>query len=87
MNKQDIRTKIEHFIKQGPQMNLLELKTFHRQLEKMNARDILEDKDDQVVKDVEFLIRSAIFLHGMGSADDWKLQLQAALGILDSVQH
>jgi hypothetical protein len=84
MNKQHVRNKIEYFFSQEP-INLLELKTFHRQLEKQNAKDILEDNDDQVMKDVEFLTRSAIFLHSLGTKpEEWKLQLNAALGILDS---
>ena len=85
MNKQDVRNKIEYFVSQES-INLLELKTFHRQLEKQNAHDILVDCDDQVMKDVEFLTRSAIFLHSLGNnIEEWKLQLNAAIGILDSV--
>lgn len=66
MNKQEIRMKIENFINQGSQLNLLELKAFHHQLEKINAHNILEDKDDQTIKDVELLVRSAIFLKNLG---------------------
>lgn len=49
----------------------------------MNARAILEDKDDKIMKDVEFLVRSAIILKDIGRPDDWKLQLEAANGLLE----
>lgn len=85
MEKQEIRNKIDTFLSQSP-INTLELKAFHRQLEKQNAKDILEDKDDQVMKDVEFLVRSTLFLHTLGNkTEDLISQLNAALGILDSV--
>lgn len=84
MEKSDIRDKISEFVSQETMINMLEFKAFHRQLEKMNARAILDDCDDQVIKDVEFLVRSAIFLRDVGRPDDWKLQLQAAIGVIDS---
>lgn len=85
MDKTEIRAKIARFVEQGMQLNILELRTFHRQMEKMNAHAIIEDRDDKLMKDVEFLVRSAIFLRDIGNnPNDWKLQLEAALGLLDS---
>lgn len=84
MEKQEIRLKIEHFLNETL-INIMELKAFHRQLEKQNAHDIINDNDDQVMKDIEFLIRSSIILHSLGhKLEDCKLQLNAALGVLDS---
>lgn len=59
------------------------LKTLHRQLEKENARLTLDDNDDKVLKDVEFLLRSAILLKDIGQPNDWRLQLEAATAVLD----
>lgn len=86
MEKSEIRTKISKFITQSHPLNILELKDFHRQLEKKNAHAIIEDKDDQVLKDIEFLLRSSIILRDIGKPDDWKLQLEAAVSILDHEQ-
>jgi hypothetical protein len=59
------------------------LKGFHREMEKFNARAILEDRDEQLWKDVEFLLRSCILLWDIGKPGDWRLQLEAALAILE----
>lgn len=85
MEKTEIRAKIFRFIEQDSQLNVMELRDFHRQMEKMNAHAIIEDRDDKLMKDVEFLVRSSIFLLDIGiNPNDWKLQLNAALGLLDS---
>lgn len=59
------------------------LKTLHRELEKENARLTLDDNDDKVLKDVEFLLRSAILLKDIGQPNDWRIQLEAATSVLD----
>lgn len=84
MEKAELRSKITSFIEQGDNLNILEFKAFHRQLEKENARKILDDADDQLLKDIEFFVRSAIFLRSVGQPNDWKLQLQAAVGLLEN---
>lgn len=81
MEKSDIRDRIATFIGQE---DISGLKAFHRELEVMNARAILAGTDDKLMKDVEFLVRSAIFIRDIGRGDDWKLQLRAAVGLLDS---
>lgn len=88
MEKTEIHDQISAFISQDTMMNIQELKAFHNKLEKMNARAILDDRVDKVIQDVEFFVRSAIFIRDIGRGDNWKLQLQAALGVIDSsVKH
>lgn len=60
------------------------LSTLHRKLEVHNAHLIIQDLDDKLLKDVEFLLRSAIVLTDIGQPDDWKLQLQAAVSLLEN---
>lgn len=81
MDKAETRAKIAKLIER---LDVTELRSFHRQMEVANARAILAGTDDRLSKDVEFLVRSAVFLIDIGSPNDWKLQLQAALGVLDS---
>lgn len=81
MEKTEVRGRIATFIGQG---DINGLKAFHREMEVANARAILAGTDDKLMKDVEFLVRSAIFIRELGRGDDWKLQLQAAVGLLDS---
>lgn len=84
MERAELRSRISGFIEQGTNLNVLELKAFHRELEVINARAILDGTDDTLMKDVEFLLRSALFLRNLCQENDWKLQLQAAIGLLDS---
>ena len=56
-----------------------ELLKFHRQIEVYNAHKVIAKQMDRNMMDVEFFLRSAIYLTDMG---DQKLQLKAALGIL-----
>jgi hypothetical protein len=84
MEPAELQSRITAFIEQGENLNILEFKAFHRQLEKINARNILDDADDPLIKGVEFLVQSAIFLMNVGQPDNWKLQLQAALSLLEN---
>lgn len=61
-----------------------ELKNLHRQIEVYNAHKIIANQDDKQMKDLEFFIQSALFLMNLGNQNDWKLQLEAALGILEN---
>lgn len=61
-----------------------ELKNLHRQIEVYNAHKIIANQDDKPMKDLEFFIQSALFLMNLGNQNDWKLQLEAALGILEN---
>lgn len=63
--------------------NLKGMKELHRELEVANAHLILANKDDKILKDVEFLLRSAVYLTDIGQPNDWKLQLEAANAILN----
>ena len=56
-----------------------ELLKFHRQIEVYNAHKVIAKQMDRNMMDVEFFLRSAIYLIDAG---DPKLQLKAALGIL-----
>ena len=56
-----------------------ELLKFHRQIEVYNAHKVIAKQMDRNMMDVEFFLRSAIYLIDVG---DQKLQLKAALGIL-----
>ena len=56
-----------------------ELLKFHRQIEVYNAHKVIAKQMDRNMMDVEFFLRSAIYLIDAG---DQKLQLKAALGIL-----
>lgn len=56
-----------------------ELLKFHRQIEVFNAHKVIAKQMDRNMMDVEFFLRSAIYLIDVG---DQKLQLKAALGIL-----
>lgn len=76
-----VKEKIESIMGSGIQ-DKDELVNFHRQIEVYNAHKVIANQDDQLMKDVEFLIRSAIFLMDLGNPDNWKLQLEAALGVL-----
>jgi hypothetical protein len=61
-----------------------EMRDFYRQIELYNAHKVIANQDDRLMKDVEFLMRSAIFLMDVGNPGDWKLQLEAALGVLQN---
>lgn len=58
--------------------------TLHRELEVYNATKVIANEDDQPMKDVQFLVRSALFLMDVGNPDDWKAQLEAILSLLNS---
>lgn len=58
--------------------------TLHRELEIYNATRVVANQDDQPMKDVQFLVRSALFLMDVGNPDDWKAQLEAVLSLLNS---
>ena len=60
-------------------LNKEELLKFHRQIEVFNAHKVIAKQMDRDMMDVEFFLRSAIYLIDAG---DQKLQLKAALGIL-----
>jgi hypothetical protein len=60
------------------------LRALHRQTEIYNAHKIIANQDDLLMKDIEFLLRSAMILTDIGNAGDWKIQLDAALGILNN---
>lgn len=82
----NVRNKIGEFLKlealTSQEKN--DLVNFHREIECYNARKIIADQDDQQMKDVQFLIKSSIFLVEYGNPRDWKLQLEAAVGILSN---
>lgn len=60
-------------------LNKEELLKFHRQIEVYNAHKIIAKRMDRYMMDVEFFLRSAIYLIDAG---DQKLQLKAALRML-----
>ena len=60
------------------------LGTIHRQLEMYNAHKIIANEDDQLMKDVQFLVRSAMFLMDVGNPNDWRCQLEAVVTLLNS---
>lgn len=60
------------------------LSTLHRELEVHNAHLIIQGLDDKLLQEVEFWLRSAIVLTDIGQPDDWKLQLRAAVSLLEN---
>lgn len=84
-----VRTEVQELVKEEtfPEDAL---KNLHRRVEVHNAYKTIENQEDKVMKDIEFFLRSAIFLMDFGNKRDngedkghWKLQLEAALGILN----
>jgi hypothetical protein len=67
--------------------NVRKLKDLHRKLEVFNANAIINTKkEDNVLKDIEFLLKSAIILNDVSKSndDDVLFQLEAALNILNN---
>jgi hypothetical protein len=79
-----VRTDIQDLLKEQNIPNKDALKNLHRRIEIHNAYKTIANQDDKLMKDVEFLLRSALFLMDLGNQGDWKLQLEAVLGILES---
>ena len=82
MDYETLREKIKH--QRSFPLDKDKLCTLHRELEVHNAHLIIQDRDDKLLKDVEFLLRSAIVLTDIGQPDDWKLQLHAAVSLLEN---
>ena len=81
---ENIRTDIQNLLKEQNIPDKEALKNLHRRIEVFNAYKTIANQDDKLMKDVEFLLRSALFLMDLGNQGDWKLQLEAVLGILDN---
>lgn len=79
-----IRAEITDLLKEENMINKEALVHLHRRIEVFNAYKTIANEDDKLMKDVEFLLRSALFLMDLGNQGDWKLQLEAVLGILDN---
>ena len=58
------------------------LKTIHRNIEVYNAYKVIANQDDKLMKDVQFLLNSAITLIKYNNLKDWKFQLKAAVTLL-----
>lgn len=81
---QKVKTDIQDILKEQNVPDKERLKILHRQIEIYNAYKTIANQDDKLMKDTEFLLRSALFLMDLGNQGDWRLQLEAVLGILDS---
>lgn len=58
------------------------IRKLYREIEVYNAHKVIAGEDDRQMKDVEFLMRSAIFLMDLGKPGDWKCQMEAVLAVL-----
>ena len=75
---------VQHRINAILKSNVLDtedLRSLYKDIELYVAHKFLAGEEDRPMKDVEFFIRSAIFLIE-GKAGDWKLQLEAAIAVL-----
>lgn len=79
-----VRAEIQTLLKEETILHKEALKGLHRRIEIYNAYKTIASQDDKLMKDTEFLVRSALFLMDLGNEGDWKLQLEAALGILEN---
>lgn len=77
-----VQTEIQNLLKEEAIPDKEGLKNLHRRIEIYNAHKTIANQDDKLMKDTEFLLRSALFLMDLGNQGDWKLQLEAVLGIL-----
>lgn len=84
LNKEIVRQNVFEQQKQRVWKNVKEeIQTLHRKIEIYNAHNTIADKVDKPMKDVEFFLSCAMTLLDYGNQDDWKLQLKAALSILN----
>ena len=79
-----VRADIQNLLEEETIPDKVGIKNLHRRIEIYNAYKTIANQDDKLMKDVEFLLRSAIFLMDLGNQGDWKLQLEAVLGILSN---
>ena len=84
MTYETVRADIQNLLKEETIVNKEGLKNLHRRIEIYNAYKTIANQDDKLMKDTEFLLRSALFLMDLGNQGDWKLQLEAVLGILSN---
>lgn len=66
MTYHTVRTEIEGLLKEDCRHNKEALKDLHRRIEIYNAHKTIANQDDKLMKDTEFLLRSALFLMDLG---------------------
>lgn len=81
----DIRDRVEIIRSDAhnKQFNKDKLTKLHRDIEICNAHKTIAGQDDKLMKDIEFLLKSALMLLDYGNEDDWMFQLEAVVGLID----
>jgi hypothetical protein len=80
---EDYKVEIER-IMNGDITEKENLKILHRKIEIDNAHKIIANQEYSPMRDVEFFVNSAIYLMFPENPGNWKLQLEAALNILQN---
>lgn len=75
-------TNVQHRINAILKSNVLEtddMRSLYKDIELYLAHKLIAGEEDRPMKDVEFFMRSAIFLIDVGKPRDCKLQLEAEI--------
>lgn len=66
MTYETVRADIQNLLKEETIATKERLKNLHRRIEIYNAHKTIANQDDKLMKDTEFLLRSALFLMDLG---------------------
>jgi hypothetical protein len=81
MNRENIKCQIQELLDDHI-LNIEKLRKLYHDLTLFNARLILDEKEDNVLRNVENFMSHAITLYDRGYIDGWVLQLEAASAII-----